>query len=56
MVFWIAASVDISNLVLSVVTMLSIALGIDYSLFIIHRYRRELERIAASTPSMALGC
>ena len=52
MVFWIAASVDISNLVLSVVTMLSIALGIDYSLFIIHRYRRELERIAASTPSM----
>jgi RND superfamily putative drug exporter len=52
MVFWIAASVDISNLVLSVVTMLSIALGIDYSLFIIHRYRRELERIAPGTSSM----
>lgn len=46
MVFWVAASIDISNLVLSVVTMLAIALGIDYSLFIIHRYRRELEQIA----------
>ncbi len=44
LVFWIAGSIDISNLVLSVVTMLAIALGIDYSLFIIHRYRRQLER------------
>jgi RND superfamily putative drug exporter len=49
MVFLIAASIDVSNLVLSVVTMLSIALGIDYSLFIIHRYRRELEQSSTTT-------
>lgn len=46
-VFLLAGTFDVSNLVLSVVTMLSIALGIDYSLFLIHRYRRELERIDA---------
>ena len=50
-VFLIAGSIDVSNLVLSVVTMLAIALGIDYSLFIIHRYRRELERIGIDDPA-----
>ncbi|HET6942003.1 MAG TPA: MMPL family transporter [Sphingomicrobium sp.] len=50
-VFLIAGSIDVSNLVLSVVTMLAIALGIDYSLFIIHRYRRELERIGIGDPA-----
>jgi len=44
-VFLVAGSVETSNLVQSVVTMLSIALGIDYSLFLIHRYRRELHRL-----------
>lgn len=51
-VFLLAGTFDVSNLVLSVVTMLSIALGIDYSLFIIHRYRRELERIAIESPAV----
>ncbi len=47
LIWLIAGSFDVSNLVLSIVTMLALALGIDYSLFLIHRYRRELERIAA---------
>ena len=51
-VFLLAGSVDVSNMVQSVVTMLSIALGIDYSLFLIHRYRRELERIGAENPGV----
>jgi len=48
-IFVIAGSIEVSNLVLSVVTMLAIALGIDYSLFIIHRYRRELERVGVES-------
>ncbi len=55
MVFVLAGSVEVSNLVLSIVTMLSIALAIDYSLFLIHRYRQELERIGADFPAIA-GC
>jgi RND superfamily putative drug exporter len=56
-VFLIAGSIDVSNLVLSVVTMLAIALGIDYSLFIIHRYRRELGRIGiGSGPLQRRAC
>lgn len=46
-IFLLAGSFEISNLVLSVVTMLAIALGIDYSLFLIHRYRRELARLGS---------
>lgn len=56
-VFLLAATVETSNLVQSVVTMLSLALGIDYSLFIIHRYRRELDRCRAEGPdSNDLAC
>ncbi len=43
-VYLIAGSLETSNLVLSIVTMLAVALGIDYSLFLIHRYRAELAR------------
>ena len=46
MIFALAGSVQVANMVLSVVTMLSIALGIDYSLFLIHRYRAELPELA----------
>lgn len=42
-VYFLSGPVDMSNLVQSIVTMLSIALGIDYSLFLLHRYRRELQ-------------
>lgn len=41
-VVMLSGPVDMSNLVQSIVTMLAIALGIDYSLFLLHRYRREL--------------
>ena len=52
-IFLLAGSFEISNLVLSVVTMLAIALGIDYSLFLIHRYRRELVRLGPQAPDSA---
>jgi len=45
-IFLLAGSFEISNLVLSVVTMLALALGIDYSLFLIHRYRQERAQVA----------
>jgi len=37
-----AGTWEVSNLAQSIVTMLSIALGIDYSLFVYHRYRHAL--------------
>ena len=46
LVLLLTGPIDMSNLVQSIVTMLSIALGIDYSLFILHRYRRELRQPA----------
>ncbi|HEV2123252.1 MAG TPA: MMPL family transporter [Chloroflexota bacterium] len=54
-VFLVAGSVETSNLVLSVVTMLALALSIDYSLFLIHRFRREHARIGASHAGGAIG-
>ncbi len=49
-VFLVAGSFEVSNLVMSVVTMLALALGIDYSLFLVHRYRRERARLVAEAP------
>lgn len=42
-VLLVAGYWSISNLAQSIVTMLSLALGIDYSLFIYHRYRQLLQ-------------
>lgn len=52
LIFLLAGSMEISNLVQSIVTMLAIALGIDYSLFLIHRYRRETARISVDFPEI----
>lgn len=57
----IAGLTEVSNLAQSIVTMISLALGIDYSLFIYHRYRELLpegesagdEREAALRGAMA---
>ncbi|MXO49701.1 MMPL family transporter [Erythrobacter gaetbuli] len=43
----IAGEWEVSNLAQSITTMISLALGIDYALFIYHRYRRELGNDAA---------
>lgn len=40
---------EIANLAQSIVTMLSLALGIDYSLFLVHRYRQLLNSDVASS-------
>ena len=53
-VFLLAGGFEVSNLVQSIVTMLAIALGIDYSLFLIHRYRQERAR-SAPTPDETAG-
>jgi RND superfamily putative drug exporter len=39
-----------SNLVQNVASMVGLAVGIDYSLFLIHRYREELRRAAGAHP------
>ena len=39
-----------SNLVQNVASMIGLAVGIDYSLFLIHRYREELRRLAVGHP------
>jgi putative drug exporter of the RND superfamily len=49
----LAGPIEISNLVQSLVTMLAIALGIDYSLFLIHRYRQERARAAPPDQGIA---
>ena len=53
LIFVLAGSFEVANLVLSVVTMLSISLGIDYCLFLLHRYRRELHRLASQDPQVS---
>lgn len=48
----IAFVADVSNLAQSIVTMISLALGIDYSLFVYHRFRDLLA--SGSEPATAL--
>lgn len=52
LVFVAAGPLEVSNLVVGIVTMLAIALGIDYSLFLIHRYRSHRAEI---DPEHAIG-
>jgi putative drug exporter of the RND superfamily len=48
-VVYVAARYGIfSNLVQSVASMIGLALGIDYSLFLLHRYRQELAVLASA--------
>ena len=47
----VAQSVVLSTLVQSVVSMIGLALGIDYSLLLIHRYRQEIHRAAPERPA-----
>ena len=44
LVFLVAQGVEMSIFVLNIATMLGLALAIDYSLFIVSRYREELRR------------
>ena len=44
LVYVVAQSVEMSIFVLNIATMLGLALAIDYSLFIVSRYREELRR------------
>ncbi len=51
LVFLVAQSVILSNLVQNVASMVGLAVGIDYSLFVIHRYRQELQRLSVQQPA-----
>jgi RND superfamily putative drug exporter len=55
LVFSVAGLLDVSNIVQSIVTMLAIALGIDYSLFLVHRFRQEHRECADGGGLEALG-
>ncbi len=44
LVFFVSQQVEMSIYVLNIATMLGLALAIDYSLFIVSRFREELER------------
>ncbi|MEO0689677.1 MAG: MMPL family transporter [Pseudomonadota bacterium] len=46
----VAGFFEISTVSQAIVTMLAIALGIDYSLFVYHRYRQLLSECGACTP------
>ena len=48
----IAGLADVSNLAQSIVTMISLALGIDYSLFVYHRFRELLASGAGPRAAM----
>jgi RND superfamily putative drug exporter len=50
LVFLVARSVAISDLVQNVSSMVGLALGIDYSLFVIYRYRQEMGALQAALP------
>lgn len=47
----VAQSAVLSNLVQNVASMIGLAVGIDYSLFVIHRYRQELRRLETEHPA-----
>jgi putative drug exporter of the RND superfamily len=55
LVYLVAQSVVLSNLVQNVASMIGLAVGIDYSLFVLHRYRQEIRRLLAeqATPDRA---
>jgi putative drug exporter of the RND superfamily len=44
LVFWVAQSIQMADYTLNIATMLGLALAIDYSLFIVSRFREELAR------------
>ena len=49
----LAGSIALSNLVQSIAGMVGLALGIDYSLFLIHRYRTAVARLRTADPQMS---
>jgi RND superfamily putative drug exporter len=55
LVYLVAHSVILSNLVQNVASMVGLAVGIDYSLFVIHRYRQELRRLLTQQATAAYG-
>jgi putative drug exporter of the RND superfamily len=47
LVYCVATSIILSNLVQNVASMIGLAVGIDYTLFLVYRYREEVRRLQA---------
>lgn len=54
LVFLAAQLLALSDLVQNVASMIGLAVSVDYSLFILHRYRQELRRLEKDHPASAL--
>lgn len=53
LVWLVAGTVEISIFALNIATLLGLGLGVDYSLFLVSRYRRELDRADARAALVA---
>jgi RND superfamily putative drug exporter len=54
--YFIATEVPLSNFLPNVVTMLGLAVGIDYALFLVSRFREELRRQSSVSEAIAMTC
>jgi len=55
-VYFIAQGYSLSNFLPNLVTMLGLAVGIDYALFLVSRYREELKRQPSVRDAIAMTC
>ena len=55
-VYFLALSVPLSNFLPNMVTMLGLAVGIDYALFIVSRFRVELTKDPSERFAVAMTC
>jgi RND superfamily putative drug exporter len=54
--YFIAQSVSLSNFLPNIVTMLGLAVGIDYALFLVSRFREELKNQPSIEDAVAMTC
>lgn len=54
--YFIADKFSLSNFMPSIITMLGLAIGIDYALFMVSRFREELKRQATLEDAVAMTC
>jgi RND superfamily putative drug exporter len=56
MACFLAQHVSFSNFLPNMVTMLGLAVGIDYALFMVSRFREELKRKMSVAEAVAMTC
>jgi RND superfamily putative drug exporter len=55
-IYFIADKFSLSNFMPSIITMLGLAIGIDYALFMVSRFREELKRQPTLEDAVAMTC